>query len=344
MRFGDAELMVEETNLTREELQKNIEENLPDVWRLCYPRCYEDKRLGDYYSPKFLAFDLAASVLKRAMPGSARAELYDYLVANQLVRFGVPTYFVSRELIEAIAKTTPPLSIAWHDMQLPFDAAAFMLPKGTLRHSEEGDCPYIAYARLKKDETYLSPLSPIPGKRHGITNGGFVLLTSTIQPPHTYHYHWPYVYEGGVSMPVIRLNELDACMDRSAEVDDTSRCYFPEGLLTPDHDVIRAAAHYVFGCILLMLHRPDLIEPGTLLKRIAKPNKPPREFWTPHFLGRKYRVRRENASESERGPTGEVLRRRGGWVMGYWREQHYGPQWSLSKHVWIEPLFRQGVG
>lgn len=328
------DLMVE--HLDRAGLLDIFEKQWPDLWAKCYPRIYDGAAIGHYHSPKTPAFDMASAVMKRHMPGTGRAEVYDYILANRLAMFGMPTYFLSSDIALAIRHTTPPMDFEWHDMELPFDAAIFMLPKGTLAHEVDGDCAYVAYARCKKGEIYPCRLVPAQ-KTCGITNGGFLVMTSTLEPPRTYHYHWPFEHEVDPS-PIIHLNDLESYMVKG--VDDTSPIFFPNGMEPADDRLLRKVAHFVFGALMLMLNRPELITRGTLRKRIQKAGQLPREFWTPHIIGEHFHLRREP------GPSlgGTHASPRGHWVKGTWRNQAHGPKRSLRKEIWIEPYWRGGAG
>jgi hypothetical protein len=53
----------------------------------------------------------------------------------------VPIYYVSRELLAAALRTELPDDMVFEAIPFPFDALGFMLPKGTVRHPTENDCP-----------------------------------------------------------------------------------------------------------------------------------------------------------------------------------------------------------
>jgi hypothetical protein len=88
--------------------------------------------------------------------------------------------------------------------------------------------------------------------------------------------------------------------------------------------------------ILLMAHKPEVIEPARMLKRVNKGDGPV-EYWMPHVIGRTYKLRYEHSEEAGRHGSP-----RGHWVSGYWREQPHGPSRSLRKTLWIEPFWRGG--
>ena len=75
--------------------------------------------------------------------------------AALLLRYDVPTSYVSREIVAAALRTELPDDIVFEAIPFPFDALVFMLPKGTLRHPTEGDCPFLVLSRTAKDRLYL---------------------------------------------------------------------------------------------------------------------------------------------------------------------------------------------
>jgi hypothetical protein len=62
--------------------------------------------------------------------------------AALLLRYNVPTYYVSRELLAAAARTELPDDMVFEAIPFPFDALVFMLAKGTVRHPIEGDLSF----------------------------------------------------------------------------------------------------------------------------------------------------------------------------------------------------------
>ncbi len=312
---------------TDQEWAKILETQWPELITKCCPRIYETSQ--DYASSKLVGTRLATSAVNRCAAVSAGinedATGVEFLIANQLVRFGVPTYFLSRELAQAIRQTKPPMALEWHDMHLPFEAAVFMLPRNTLRHATEGDCNYITYARYRIGDIFTSPLV---GGACASVLGGFMLLASAGRL--AYHYYWP--YQGHRPMPIIQLGDLDAAMTGSD--DHTERLFFPEGMSDDDTTFLREAAHYVFGALLIMLNRPDLVQRGQMIRRVHKNGKQPREFWSPNYIGANYRVVRSHEAAAAGSGTSPRMH----WRRGHWRHQPCGPQRNQRRDIWIEPM------
>ncbi len=71
-----------------------------------------------------------------------------------LLRYDVPTYYVSRELLAAVLRTELPDDMVFEAIASPFDAVVFMLPKGTVRHPSDGECPFWSSHEPAKDQLY----------------------------------------------------------------------------------------------------------------------------------------------------------------------------------------------
>jgi hypothetical protein len=262
------------------------------------------------------------------------SEIYEYQLASHLTKYRVPMYWLSESITEAIIQTTPPGSIEWYDMHLPFEAAVFMLPKGMLTHKTDGDCAYICYARMRAGVEYRAPL--IPGKAYGSVNGGLVIGAS-VDAGYFLHWNVPLQWYG----PKTTMAQIHELMTKfSVHEHGTAIPLRDQGSMTQDdHTLGAGVAHLLFSTLLLMTARPELVTGGQMTHRApAKKHREAKEFWTPTIIGEHYLLRREHAEYQ----GGTHASPRFHWVKGFWREQPYGPQRSLRKTLWIEPYFRGG--
>jgi hypothetical protein len=310
-----------------------MEREHPEMWHICYPRIYEGPSSTLYYSPKEPARQLFAIGLKIREGMVGASEKYEFCAASQLIRYRVPMFWLGADMALAIRKTVPPQQIEWYDMPLPFEAAVFMLPKGSLVHQTEGDVSFVAYARLKAGQRITTPL--VPGMPVGSTNGGMVFLALT-RGGHLIHWNLPLDAYG----PTISLPDIDELVQRYKENEHDSG-FTLTGLpltMTPeDHQMVAEVVHYVFGSILVMENRPDLVTKGGLIKRVSKKGKQPREFWSPNMLGEHYKIRRETESQG-----GTHASPRFHWVRGAYKQQPFGVGRELRKTIWVEPYTRGG--
>jgi hypothetical protein len=63
--------------------------------------------------------------------------------AALLLRYDLPTYYVSRELLVAAVRTELQDDMVFESIPFPLDALVFMLSKGPVRHPTVGNCPFL---------------------------------------------------------------------------------------------------------------------------------------------------------------------------------------------------------
>jgi hypothetical protein len=124
----------------------------------------------------------------------------------------VPTYYVSRELLAAALRTELPDDLVFEAIPFPFNALVFMLPKGTVRHPTEGDCPFLVLSRTSKGQTLSLP---IPGLDFNVTAEQDAVLVTTYMPEAdfnvTYYKSVPLISGATIKQAFQRRWEPDAC-------------------------------------------------------------------------------------------------------------------------------------
>lgn len=330
-----------------------LEQAEPAMWKMVYPRIYPHNIVkgGRYYPSTDPAhfFLMAAWSMNRLIAthgdrlhdGSTprvtgsrgnlkpSTDTREFEMATQLVRFGTQQTWITEEMALAIRQTTPPVDLDWPTIKLPFPAMVFMLPRGTLSHPTDGEVRFVAYARTPKMDEYHSPLAPV------------VLWTEYDNMCFTAATETGSVLTWSMSanvLPVVNLGDMDTFFDRLQAQSTNLRSIDPGYSVErteDDYTLQKAAMHYIFGALLIMLDRPDLISPGQLQKRVQRRGGTSQEWWCPRILGENYRVRRPDVDH-----VGTHISPRFHWVRGFWRNQAYGPESSLRKRKWIEPFTR----
>lgn len=310
-----------------------------EEWQRCYPRVYKGKTYGDFYSPKRPSHQMLGVAAKVDEAIFGDNEEIEITWASLLAQHRVPLYFITRDILEAVTHTTPPFAIDWLNMKMPYGALVFMLPKGFLKVSEiEGDCTFLSYARVRKDVPMKSlatqgPHTWIPD------HDGFMVLAET-QRGCLMHWNMPHK-----DMPIVDLKKPSEIVGWMAEDKYQHRsggraAPFSYELTTDDQTFMARAVHYVFGLILLINSRPQLVTRGQLLSKPSTEHIVRREVWSPYVVGANYKIRHEvkavQSSDSHHASP------RFHWVRGFYREQACGAGMKDHKTLWIEP-FTRGV-
>jgi hypothetical protein len=310
-----------------------IEQKFSELWQQCYPRRYEEIGGSKYDSPKTVARAMMDAFLNYFMdkqPG--QTEQNEALWAATMVKYGVPTYYLSHDIAVALTQTTPTEVLDCMGIKLPFDAAAFMLPLGVLNHAEYGPIAFVAYSR-NLGGTSLNCPHPVPATKytmHSVTNSFSVFLRTVSGKT----LHW--TYDQGIRLVDLKNDEELEKLQQAYS--HTSRLGYESQNFTPDDiAAMMRTIKFIFNVVLLITHKPELIEAARLLKRVNKGPGKPIEYWLPHVIGRTFKLRYEHHEGS-----GTHASPRGHWVSGFWREQPHGPKHSLRKTLWIEPFWRGG--
>lgn len=276
---------------------------------------------------------MATIALKIAQNTIKESEIYEFQIASHLTKYRVPMYWIGADLAEALGKTTPPGAIDWYNMHMPFEAAVFMMPKGSLVHQTDGDCSFICYARLQADAQYFAPL--IPHKPYGSINGGMV-IGAYVEEGFFLHWNVPLNFYG----PKITMAQLHELMSQFSVYEHPTAIPLRDGsnkMTSADHALGADVAHYLFSILTLMTARPELVTEGKLVnKTLAKKGREAKEFWSPYVIGERYKLRREPVPYQ----GGTHASPRFHWVEGFWKQQPYGPGKQLRREIWIEPYTR----
>lgn len=315
------------------EILEAVEKRNPALYRAVYPRIYREPKRSSYYSPKHVASQLVQIALNIQTGMHGLSEQLEFMFASALAKYRVPTYYIGLGLMEALSKTALPGKINWLNMELPFPAAVFLPPKGTLRHPEQGDILFIGYVRLDAGVDEPSPIDR--HYRYQSSDGGMMIVAASASG---YLYHWN-ISEAKMG-PEINLTELGEIMGRKAPTHISAQPGGADKMNDADHAMMVQAAHYMFSTLLVMTARPTLLLRGQMEKRVRNKRSEIREFWTPMVIGENYRVRylKPDMEQAEGTHASPRLH----WVPGFTRQQAYGPKWALRKTIWVEPFLRGG--
>jgi hypothetical protein len=308
----------------------------PQLWAKCYPRIYNEVPAGRYPSVREVAGDLLSAAVNIEDGFMGENEKVGIVLASMLVMYGVPIYWLTRDMAEALKQTTPPSIVDLRTAHFPFEAAVIMLPEGTLPHEgEEGEARFVSYCRTRPgmDIPSLARIASPKGWHVGVRGALNVFAHTTIE--HLMHWTLP-------DDKPLDLGKLDDIIQKFGGEWQGHGTEFPDEFRhemdDADNRLMARVLHLIMGALALIVRRPDLVTGGELQKRVQRKSDRPREFWSPRIIGEHYKLRREYVPQG-----GTHASPRGHWVRGFYREQPYGPRVEgLRKEVWIEPFWRGG--
>jgi hypothetical protein len=296
---------------------KYISHREPDLWRLVNPRVY--KHTDQYGSPKVASAAIASSIMFRSHGAQSPISMNICMGADILSRYDFPHLFVHKELLNAVSATEPPDNLRWDSINLPYDAATLMLPKGWLKCGEY-TYDFLTYARIRPF-TQMQ----IAGEELITTKDTFMVFTMPNEPPKLIT---QLTINSGES-PYVSTNQIPIAPIENISIWDEP--------LSADEDLFMAnCLGLVFRLLLAMESRPTLLSRGQRLRVSHKKSRPSLEIWTPNIVGLNYRYSK-GEGHSEGG--GHV---RMHWRRGHFTRQAYGPGRTLRKTLWLEPVLVGG--
>jgi hypothetical protein len=277
---------------TYPELRDFVEKERPDWLQALMPRRINAP--SDYWPQKVLALATIQAAISNQLMKDAGLKLDPTfgVVEGQtghLLQFDVPTFYVSKELLAAAARTDLPTDIFMDALPFPFPASVFMLPKATIRHPTEGECPYIVVSRVQKGQVFSLPLKDIT---IATTTAENAIVVSTYLPDEFRCYRKTISVVGGET--------VKSAFERASEVPFE----IPGSHLSnPEHTIATTDADFMdrlwllgITLVLIMASGERLLEPGVRLKTVKPKSQAdrPTEYWSPNYLGRVFRAETEN--------------------------------------------------
>lgn len=238
-----------------------------------------------------------------------QADLTQFQIAKFLVK-GCQTFFVTKQLIEAIERTDVPdfdlMNIEW-----PFDAFLVMIQESDF--SKSSGISSILFTKIKKGDEYQELLKG----RKTIADHSFVSfsmirdLDSNLEESIV-----PIACQidfGKCSLNLMRQKFIEII--KSSTFDD-------------DRPLMVAA-----GILLAMLARPEIISQEECFKKsVCKDNgKQIKGDYGPRWIGKDYRIRGMDLGGNHSSP-------RMHWRRGHYRIYKKEKGWKADKIVWIQPM------
>jgi hypothetical protein len=309
---------------TYRDIAAHFERTALEVMRGFMPEYYI-REPADYWPVKTFAVGaMLAGEMRKQHPNNVSAS-YFCRASLRAVQFETPTFFVTRELTAAALRTELPADLVLNQVRWPISAMLFMLPRGSVRHETEGDCPFVLVSNcpeiLKFDDSRTIRL----GKPRIVV----ATVMPNSSPVQLYHAH---IDPDKTVVQTFEALHKPFYLGKHSII----------GLDTEDSVTLDSArfairlAHFGLTLVLLLGTRPELIEYGKLIKTV-KPKHPdgPSAWYGPNFVGRTYTAQRRYDSEA----IGRTTRPH--WVRGHLKHQAYGLKNTLRRLVWIEP-YRTG--
>lgn len=301
-----------------------IEQGRPDIWRQVYPRSYA--QIGGWHSPKDAAFvhagcHLSAEAMKKRhtyQDSAASCMSFATILCDE---HEMPTFFVSRTLLEAVEMSDPPSDLPFSEIKMPFSGLTFVLPIGTGVISPSGEeVSFISIGRLERGRSFL----PAPRSTSAAPCNILFIGFGASAPSPVWACSLSDI-DGSAAIGKLRVStQMDP--EPCIKAQDNSTLVSMDDA---ENEFCRRVNWMAVGILLAMTARPELIERGRLLKK-ARGNR--RELWSPNVIGRGFRAAGREAREDAAGISPRMH-----WRRGHFRNQACGKGRTERRVAWIEP-------
>lgn len=328
--------MTEATPFNPQQIYSRQEEALEGIWEvspnlrsLIYPKSFLLPK--GYTHPlryALSAFSGAISAVRSPNFMTDKTQASIHVTSSLLIRYQVPTWFVGEELCEALMKTEPPQDLLLSEIQWPMPAMLFMLPLRFAVDYFGYEVPWITLCCVEKD-AYIETDVRVHGKKVRdveVRNVdpfliGTMLCWERGMPMH-------YDFRSPLTRPVKDLMTAPFEINAPSGLSEHTR--------EQDKKIDEKLINLGLNLLLAMTAEPELVTPEFMIRPANKANGVIRKraLWTPRFLGKSFRVHYEAHS-----PAGTHRSPHAHWRVGHWRNQRHGPQNTLTKRLWIRPVF-----
>ena len=304
-----------------------------------------------YVDPKYYALVAWAGAAGIRLGPSTHTKATALATINQFLNLDCPTYFIAPEFAMAINATKPPEDVTIAELHFPMESMLFVLPMEFIQATYKWMIPFISVARLPKGTHVPNPhvirVGQIGESEIGCEGAMFAV-------------HCPFFPADGMGISYGGWYPADFSIGKIA---DTSNDRFQDDLSIQkawysqfDPDFANKIFHHdspiptgdedkgipnkftmlALKIIMAMVARPQFVTNGSQTrKEIRKQGQVIRDaLWSPHFVGKDYRIRRERG-ESLGGTHASPKVH---WRMGHWHTVLHGKGRALRRLDWFEPV------
>lgn len=307
-----------------------IEARAPELFAKYYPHRYTDS-IGGYHSPKALAALLASIEHFSKHNDLSNFSITEILLAPALpylVEHKMPLMFLGRDFLDAILHSDYPLPIEWAPLHLPYEHGVFVLPTSAVTTSKGNDLSFVLYSRKYKGRQYTT----YSGHSYVTEENTFSISSLALDEDTWYNTN---ISES--TTPIITLKDIFSGYGGSECPGFEHKFSYDADFDKDDAELAKTVGSIVFGTILALNAREDLLEPRKRLRVVQNKHDVTKrlEYWEPNFVGRHYHIKRLPAKGTHASP-------RLHWRRGHYRSQPFGPGRKERKIIWIEPCLIAG--
>jgi hypothetical protein len=313
-----------------DEIYQMIDSVSPNLRPLVTPKDYAvPLGFGNPQEAMLTAFNGAMAVYRGHTDGKFSTDDSCHVLSTLAIRYQMPTYFVSEALCEALLRTDAPGDVLFSDILWPLPVMMLVLPQQFSVDYFGSPVPFLLIGQVEQGISIESPLKIYDQSLRPVTIGtgeNFFCCVMT-----KWENDFPMHYDARSPMS----RHVKDLMTSGEEIFTTS-C--PPEMSDKQEDIrtVQKMTNLAVNLLLAMTSDNELVTKERMLRPTKSKNGVVvrRALWKPNFIGEHYQVHYEHDA-----PQGSHRSPHAHWRRGHWRNQRFGPKNSLSRTVWIAPVF-----
>lgn len=304
------------------------------------PKRYHDPQ--NAYWPYWAATLDAIPALRMACesPGYFRStpECFAMLGITEGLKYNQPTYYVTKELGQALLRTLPPAHLPIERLRLPFPSFRVVLEKGTYQLANGAEFACFQFGKTGTGDFTLPPnvRATVEGaNRYRVAMApSWYIHSSGIEPTAKGNE----VFYSFFNAPVAKVHLIGDLLPEAMSKQSPPYTLFDDGLSVPtlaNDPTVLDMAGLLINLAMLLTSRPDYATQETIIRKgKQKGSRKVDDLWAPRIVGSKFRTQHTHTGT---GATDGTAKQTPHWRAGHWKDQPYGPKHSLRRELWIEP-------
>lgn len=297
---------------------KTLRAKRDGIYHRFFPKLYYGtERFGDWRRAHLIsAIHVVGATLDHEYYASVQAATNSVHAALRWYGAGMPSFFVAREFYDAVRQTEIPSDFDFKEMEWPFEAYTFVLPRNVLFYRGE-EVPFISVAVCKGREVITDI-----GKIEGGEYNKLIISTSFGRAYFAPSFHLDHLdkFYNMDKDDFFEMSKVTAERDPDAEFNDAS--------------FVLTLLKIALKLTVAMEAVPEQVTKGSKLKttRCKKNAREVTEVWSPNVIGERFKVEQKNNAEGSHASP------RMHWRRGHFRRQFFGKGRAERRTVWIRPM------
>lgn len=246
----------------------------------------------------------------------------------EAMRFGLPTYYLTKDLCQALLRTHPPAEMPVGELHLPFPMFRVILEKGSYLLANGSEFASFYFGRTTGNISLPPNIVaefPITAAYQCQVTPNWLIHSAGLE----FTADKRELFFSYMNLPIPKVLTIGDFLPEQIR----ARCTSGASLLVDDPTTYDMAGLLINLCLFLSARPHHVTEERLQRKGRVKGSRKTDDLWQPRIIGLDFKPIRAVSTPSV--PTG--IKQRAHWRAGHWKDQAHGPLHGLRRRQWVEP-------